>query len=630
MERKKEIFNIEELQFRAAMLRIDSIRSTTAAGSGHPTSCLSAAEIISSLFFGVMNIDPEKYHSPDTDRFILSKGHAAPVLYAALKQLGVISDEELLQLRDFNSPLEGHPTPLCPMVEFATGSLGQGLAVGVGMAISAKRKGHSFRTYVLTGDGELSEGSNWEAASLASNYQLDNLVAVVDCDRLGQTGESLHGHDIEAFAEKFTAFGWKAFCVNGHDINEILDAFDVAKNNVSCPCVILAKTIKGCGVKSIADKNGFHGKALTEKEAKDGIAEIKRSFAGYGEFEERLGKTEQKTVESQDVKVPEVKIHIDKSPDFEELMSNMSTRKAFGIALKDLGHESENVVVLDGDVGNSTFTNMFEKQFPERFTQSFISEQAMVGMATGMSSRGEIPFAATFGAFLTRAHDQIRMAGVGRNPLRLCGSHAGVSIGQDGPSQMGLEDIAMMRSIPNSIVLYPSDSVSAYKLVEQMVNYNTGISYMRTTRSGTPVLYKATEEFHIGHCKVLRRSESDRIALVGAGITLHEALKAYEALRAEDIDVAVVDLYSVKPIDEEMLAQISASCDGKILTVEDHYPEGGIGEAVKSVLSATGAQVFSLAVNQLPKSGDSKDLMRAAGIDAESICVRVREILNLD
>ncbi|MCK4499681.1 transketolase [Candidatus Babeliales bacterium] len=621
---------IETLKYRAAQLRIDSIMATTAAGSGHPTSCLSAADIVAALFFDVMNFDPQKYYEPETDRFILSKGHAAPLLYSVFKQLGVVVDQELLKLRDFDSPLEGHPTSRCPLVEVATGSLGQGLAAGVGMALSAKRRKQPFNTYVLLGDGELAEGSNWEAAGLAAQYNLDNLIGIADCNRLGQTGGVAFDHDVEKVAAKFEAFGWKIHCVDGHNLQELCNVLRQAKNNSQKPSMIIAKTFKGKGASSIEDKNGYHGKALSQEDAQKTIEEIKATITNFDGYKKSIPMPLNVTIPAKPEQKLDISICIDQSPDFVELEKEMATRKAFGIALRDLGHECKDVVVLDGDVGNSTFTQIFAEEFPDRFTQCFIAEQAMVGIATGMSTRGDIPFAASFGAFLTRAHDQIRMAGVGRNVLRLCGSHSGVSIGFDGPSQMGLEDLAMMRSVPNSVVLYPSDAVCAYKLVEKMVNYHDGISYMRTTRATTPVLYKALEEFEIGHFKLLRRSDSDRLVIISAGITLHESLKAYEMLKKTNVDVAVIDLYSIKPINKEALIEVVKACDRKVLTVEDHYAEGGLSEAVRSALAGQEVQVVSKAVEKLPRSGSPEALMKYACIDSDSICDHVRKILNLE
>ncbi|MCK4517981.1 transketolase, partial [Candidatus Babeliales bacterium] len=498
---KIENKKIRELQARALQLRIDSIRSTTASASGHPTTCLSAADIISALFFEGMNFDLENPQEKNNDRFILSKGHGIPVVYAAYKQLGVLSDEELMQLRQFESPLEGHPTSRFIHNEAATGSLGQGLAIGAGMALQAKQDSFEYKTYVLLGDGELAEGSVWEAAAFASHESLNNLIGIVDCNRLGQSNQTLYGHDIDSIVKRFESFGWQVISVDGHDIEQLLSALATAKQAKDKPVMIIAKTFKGYGVDEFEDKNGFHGKPVKKEELESVLASLRERFAGVSlesldtHASRALGTSGNKVSSQNDKQkvassaplvssdlqgklyreissATTISIDLTQDPNHKFFASNqtIATRKAFGYALAALGRASKNIVALDADVKNSTYTDIFEKEFSERFIQCFIAEQTMVGVATGLQVRGKIPFVATFGAFLTRAHDQIRMAGVGKNALRICGSHCGVSIGQDGPSQMALEDIAMMRSIPDSIVLYPSDGISTYKLTECMAN----------------------------------------------------------------------------------------------------------------------------------------------------------------
>lgn len=613
-----------ELEARALQLRIDSLRATAASASGHPTTCLSAADIVSALFFKIMNFNVSSPDDLTNDRFILSKGHGVPVVYAAYRQLGVLSDEDFMKLREFDSPLEGHPTPRFVYNEAATGSLGQGLAIGAGMVLHAHRDKLAYKTYVLLGDGEVAEGSVWEAAEFASYYNLNSLTAIVDCNRLGQTGQTLYGHDVEKLAEKFRAFGWRTVVIDGHDIEQIVEELEKTKTSLDKPTAIVAKTYKGHGVDSFQDKNGFHGKPVKAEELGPVIQHLKNRFVEANQYLEREIIVSQKKVDLLSyTKKSFSSISIDITTDMHsklfEKTEKLATRKAFGYALASLGRVCSDIEVLDADVKNSTFTEIFEKEFPDRLTQCFIAEQTMIGVATGLQARGKIPFAATFAAFLTRAHDQIRMAGIGCNALRLCGSHAGVSIGEDGPSQMGLEDLSMMRSVPRSIVLYPSDAVSTYKLVERMANYNAGISYLRTTRSATPILYKKDELFEVGGCKVLRESDNDQACLVAAGITVHEALKAYEILKEKNIFVSVIDAYSIKPIDSEMIKKIACKSGNNVITIEDHYIEGGLGEAVAAALINDPIVLKILAVTKLSRSGKPDELLAYAGIDAASI-----------
>lgn len=634
---------IQSLTHKALHLRIDSIRATTAAKSGHPTSCMSAADLVAALFFHIMKYDVHNPKAPNNDRFILSKGHAIPIVYAAYKLLGVISDDELLHFRTINSVLEGHPTPRFAYNEAATGSLGQGLSIGLGMAIHAKNKGLSFKTYVMMGDGEIAEGSIWEAAELAPRYKLDNLIGIVDCNRLGQSDESISNHDVERYASTFTSFGWRTFIIDGHSFEEILNVFNEINNVHYQPIAIIAKTFKGYGLANVVNKLGYHGKPFKKEELDAILKELKADFDAAGNCvpSDKIYTPPMPELPSNDVsteikelyqpsQTTYISLPIDQDPHTAIFDKNrtISSRKAFGYALAAAGKADSRVFALDADVKNSTFTEMFEAEHPDRFVQCFIAEQNMVSIATGLELRGDIPFAATFAAFFTRAHDQIRMAGIGRNALRLCGSHVGVSIGEDGPSQMGLEDIALFRALPNSIVLYPSDGVSTYKLVELMANYHDGISYLRTTRADTAMIYDKNETFTIGGCKVLRQSEKDQICIIGAGITLHSALQAYEELANMSITTSVIDLYSVKPLDAATIIKVAQLSDNKILVVEDHYPEGGIGEAVLRAIANEGIHFTSLAVNEISRSGTPSDLLKLASIDTDAIVAAVKKLVG--
>ncbi|MBX9830565.1 transketolase [Candidatus Babeliales bacterium] len=613
------------LENKALNLRIDSIRATSASKSGHPTSCLSAADLIAALFFNVLKHDLKNPKAANNDRFIMSKGHAIPVVYAAYKALGVISDHELLSLRKFDSVFEGHPTPRFIYNEAATGSLGQGLGVGLGMALHAKHHKLNFKTYVMMGDGEIAEGSIWEAADLAAHYNVDNLIGIVDCNRLAQSDEGINGHHVEKIAAKFEAFGWKAFVIHGHDMTEIMTAFHEAQQ-AGKPAVIVAKTFKGHGLAGIENKLGFHGKPFSTNEEHEAIEKLKSHFKEAYEYNHNLDLHKIHAPETTNLcfqkQQPEIKIDLASDPQAKHFGSSekIATRQAFGYALAALGRANKAIFALDADVQNSTYTEYFEREFPDRFVQCFVAEQNMISVATGLQARGNIPFAATFAAFYTRAHDQIRMAGIGRNALRLCGSHVGVSIGEDGPSQMGLEDIALFRSVPNSIVLYPSDGVSTYKLTQEMANYHDGVSYLRTTRAATANLYDACEEFPVGGCKVLHQTDDqDIVCVIAAGITLHEALKAYKLLKEQGIHIAVIDLYSIKPIDAKTIIKVANKSHHGIITIEDHYSQGGIGEAVAHAVANENITVKSLAVQHISRSGAPAELLADAGIDAQSI-----------
>lgn len=618
---------LEFLEHKAYLLRKHSLEMTTKAGSGHATSCLSAADLVAALFFYAMHYDPAHIDNGNNDRFILSKGHASPLLYAVWHELGMVSYADLMAYRTFASALEGHPTFRFPYTQAATGSLGIGLSIGVGMALAAKRDKKDFRTYVLMGDAEIAEGSVWEAAELAAFYQLNNCIAIVDCNRLGQSTQSLHGHAIGRYADQFQAFGWNVLSIDGHNMQEILQAVDTARVQDAKPTVILAKTFKGHGVPLFEDKQGFHGVPLSAQQLPEALQQLKDFFPAAANYTADFiwQPTKPTAVANPSAKSVDA-ISIDKSS--YKKSEVIATRKAYGQALVALGKTCDTLFVLDAEVKNSTFAELFEQQFPERFVQCFVAEQNMVSMGVGFDLCYKIPFISTFASFFTRAHDQIRMAAIGQARLRLVGSHAGVSIGQDGPSQMGLEDIALMRALPQSIVLYPCDAVSTHALTEHMANYRSGISYMRTTRMATPVIYDASEQFVIGGCKVVRQPANAQACIIAAGVTLHEALKAHDLLREQNIHVSVVDAYSVKPLDTNTLHKIVAASGNRFVTVEDHYLQGGLGEAVVYELRNSDARSTCLAVTELPRSGKPEELLAWAGIDAAAIVKAVHKLLK--
>ncbi len=607
--------DIDVLRSIANQLRIHSITATTAAGSGHPTSCCSAADVVAALFFGHMRYDPKNPHYHNNDRFILSKGHAAPLLYAAWAEAGLFPATELQKLRRLDSDLEGHPTPRLPFVDVATGSLGQGLSVGVGMALAARLDNLDYRTYVLLGDGEIAEGSVWEAASLAGVHKLNNLVAVVDVNRLGQSQATAFGHDLGVYRKRFESFGWRVEDIDGHDFEEIVEVLSGVGLGEQ-PLVILAKTYKGAGVSFLQDREGWHGKPLNKEEAAKAIAELQPSAKPASGVPIPAPNLLPAPANAAPTSYP---------PTAYRPGDMVATREAYGNALVRIGEVDARVVAMDGDTKNSTFSEKFFKKFPNRFTECFIAEQNMVGVAAGFGARGKVPFASTFACFLSRAYDQIRVAGISQSNLKLTGSHVGVSIGEDGPSQMGLEDLAMMRAIAGSTVLYPSDAVSAEKLVEQMALTN-GICFLRTSRPKAPVLYSNDEQFPVGGAKVLRHSANDRATVVAAGVTLHEALKAADALAKEGVGITVIDAYSIKPLGKEVIRAAAAKTGNTVVTVEDHYAEGGLGDAVAGELSAEGIRVHKLAVRELPRSGKPEELLARFGIDAAAI---VRAIKGL-
>jgi transketolase len=603
--------NLESL---ARLIRYYSLVSTTEAGSGHPTSSLSAADLMAGLLFGgTFRFDLDDPRYPNNDRLIFSKGHASPLFYAIWAAAGKVSEKELLTLRKFNSPLEGHPTPAFRYTEAATGSLGQGLSIGLGMAMNAKYLDKlPYRTYVLLGDSEMAEGSVWEAMEIAAFYKLGNLVGILDVNRLGQRGETMYGHDLASYKRKAAAFGWEPIVIDGHHLPQIVTAFQQAAQISDKPYMIIAKTLKGKGVSFIEDKNGWHGKALKKDE-------LDRALQELGPVDKGL----RGRIESPQVAKPAPVRSAMAAPVSYTSDKRVATRHAYGTALSRLAPQYPDLVVLDGEVSNSTYAEIFKNSNPERFFEMFIAEQNMVGTALGLSIRGRVPFVSTFAAFLTRAADQVRMSQYSNANIKFCGSHAGVSIGEDGSSQMGLEDIALFRAILGSAVLYPSDAVSTEKLVEIMAKHQ-GICYLRTTRRETPILYRDDEAFWIGGSKVLRSSRKDKATIVAAGITLPEALKAYDELKKEGILVRVIDLYSVKPIDVATLRQ-AAEDTGFVITVEDHYAEGGIADAVRTALSKDPVPVHSLAVRAMPKSGEPDELLDYEGISWKAIVETVKK-----
>jgi len=614
---------IPALKNVATRLRIDSLKSTSEAGSGHPTSCCSMADVTAALFFAEMRFDPTDPHNTDADRFVLSKGHAAPILYAAWAEAGAFDRAELLNLRKIDSDLEGHPTPRLPFVDVATGSLGQGICAAIGSALNARRIKSDYRTYVLLGDGESAEGSVWEAADTASNDALDNLCGITDVNGLGQSRATMWGHDMDALAARWRAFGWHAIVIDGHDIAAILDALAEARRTKGRPTMILARTIKGKGVSSVEGKEGWHGKAFKKGEELDGaLAELEKQFVPAPAGVNLTALIPKPAARPRAVDSPKPMA----APSY-KLGDEIATREAYGVALAKLGEADSRVVALDADVKNSTFSDKFEKAFPDRFYENFIAEQVMVGAAMGLAARGAMPFPSTFACFLSRAYDFIRMAAISGVGIKMAGSHAGISIGEDGPSQMALEDLAMCRAEPNITVLYPCDGVSTEKLLALMA-YHPGPAYMRTSRPKTPVIYDAGATFTIGGLKVLRESASDVATIVGAGITVFEALKAHDQLKASGVNVRVVDLYSVQPIDRAGLIA-AGKATGVIITVEDHYAAGGIGDAVAEAVASAGLTVRRLAVREIARSGKPEELLDRFGISAKHIVEAVRSVVPI-
>ena len=607
------------LKQKATNLRIHSITSTSEAGSGHPTTCLSAADIVSALFFHAMRYDCSDAQNPNNDRFILSKGHAAPLLYAAYAEAGIIPTEELRTLRQIDSILEGHPTPRFEWTEVATGSLGQGLSLGLGMALNGKYLDKSdYRVYVLLGDGETAEGGVWEAAALASHYQLNNLIGIVDVNALGQSQRTMYAFDVDTYCKRFEAFGWKTIGIDGHNFDEILPALAQAKTSTDKPTMIVAKTFKGKGVSFLENADNWHGKAVAKGE------ELDKALAELGPL--NLGEPVQIAAPQPVAERAERAVATEWEPPNYPSGEDVATRSGYGIGLAKLGGVNPNVVALDGDTKNSTYAEQFMELYPNRYFEMFIAEQNLVGAGIGLAKRGKIPFVSTFAAFLSRAYDQIRMSAISQANIKYAGSHCGVSIGEDGPSQMGLEDIAMFRAIPEAVVLYPSDAGSAERLVAAAAAHE-GIVYLRTSRPKTPMLYDADENFTIGGSKVVQQSNEDSVTVVAAGVTVHEALKAHSALAAEGIAIRVIDLYSIKPIDAAALKAAAAETNNTLITVEDHYPEGGLGDAVLDAVATADVYVHKLAVTGMPRSGKPEELLEHHGISAKAIVQKVKDII---
>jgi len=607
---------LKDLQEKAKLVRKWCLVSTTEAGSGHPTSCLSAADIATVVFDRYFTYDIDDPLNPFNDHFVLSKGHAAPLLYTLFGMAGAYPLEELKTLRKFGSAFEGHPVPKYKYAEAATGSLGQGLSVGAGLALVAKRESYGNKTYVLTGDGELAEGQIWEAANFAAHEKLDNLVAILDINRLGQSQETMFGHNIDEYVRKFKAFDFEVIAIDGHNYEEIEMALQATQNPNGKPFAIVAKTFKGHGISFLDNKDGWHGKALKKEELEKALKELEPV---NDDLRFELNKPKQKLSQST-VNLIYSGLTFDKGKEY-------ATREVFGDVLVKLAEQNQDIYVLDGDVMNSTFTEPFKKAYPERFVESYIAEQNMVSVAAGLSRAGKIPFVATFAAFLTRAADQVRMARVSEANIKFVGSHVGVSIGEDGPSQMGLEDIALFGSLPDSVVLQPCDAVSTAKLVSLMVAHK-GFSYMRTLRPKTVLVYKNEEEFSIGGSKVLRRSEHDVMTIAATGITVFEALKAADELQKENIGIRVVDCYSIHPIDGNTLKKCMNETGQRILiTVEDHFGHGGFGDFAAAAISGEG-QVIKMAVRKISQSGTKDELLNDAGIDADHLITKVKSLLK--
>ena len=606
---------IQSLEDVATRLRIESIRATTAAGSGHPTSSASAADLVAATFFAAMRFDPDHPRAVTSDRFVLSKGHAAPVLYAAWAEVGLVKHDELTTLRQLDSDLEGHPTPRLPFVDVATGSLGQGLGVGMGLALGARFAGVDARTFVLLGDGETAEGSVWEAAETAAYHRVENLIAIVDVNALGQSGPTMLGHDVRTYQRRFAAFGWRAQVIDGHDMAQIVTALRRARRARGAPTAIIARTVKGKGIEGVEGLEGWHGKPLPSDAAEKAIAALEGRLHNVPPPPIQRPRTRAAGTTPPAASVPDVPT------------GEVATREAYGTALVRVGARDPRVVVLDGDVKNSTYAERFLQTFPDRYIEAFIAEQNMVSVAAGLAAQGRVPFVSSFACFLARAADQIRMGGISRSNLKLCGSHAGVSIGEDGPSQMALEDLALFRAVPEAVVFYPSDGVCTDACV-QLAAQHAGIVYIRTTRMKTPALYAPEETFAVGGLKTLRASDGDRLTIVAAGVTLHEALAAHAELAGAGIPVRVIDLYCVKPIDAAALLAAARATGNTILTVEDHYREGGLGDAVLEAVAEAGVATHSLAVKEIPRSGPPRKLLERYGIGRAAIVTEVRRIVG--
>ncbi|MFZ2957574.1 MAG: transketolase [Candidatus Ozemobacteraceae bacterium] len=619
MPEKKAL--IKELEHRAGRIRHLSMKSTSEAGSGHPTSCLSAADLLSVLFFSAMRYDPAHPEAHANDRLVMSKGHAAPALYSAWCEAGYLKEEEVMTLRRMNSRIEGHPMPSLPFVDVATGSLGQGLSVGLGIAQFQSRVLKSdARTYVLMGDGELAEGSVWEAFALAAHMKVDNLIAIADINRLGQSRETMHGHDLTTYARKVEAFGWEALVIDGHNIEEILNAFERAMRVRGKPVCLLAKTQKGFGVSMFANKDDWHGKPLkVGPELEAALKEVAPAIMKAPPAPSIVHPVQLK----QQPKTGPVNLPMDPPPYKPD--AKVATRQAVGDALVALGKADERIWVIDGDTGNSTYANAFMKAFPERSIECYIAEQNMAGIAAGLAARGAIPFACTFGAFWSRAFDQIRMAALSGLKVKFLGTHAGISIGEDGPSQMALEDIATFRTLPNSAVLYPSDGVSAYACIVNLAGHD-GPGYVRLSRPASPLLYSLQEKFPIGGLKTPVTCETPKLTVITSGVVVHEVLKAVAAL-GRSAQIQVVDLYCVKPFPTKALAELLEKSGGACVVFEEHAYEGGVGEAVASAMAGRIRSWTHVAVNKVPRSGTPQELLASFGLSAEAIEKTLKSLL---
>lgn len=621
---KPEAKTIQELKDIANKLRIDSINATDASKSGHPTSCSSMAEIVSVLFFNTMRYKLSEPRDASSDRFILSKGHAAPILYSAWAEAGLFPVADLKNLRKFDSDLEGHPTPRLNFIDVGTGSLGQGLSVAAGMAYVGKYFDKaSYRTYCLIGDGESAEGSIWEALSFASHYKLDNLCAIFDVNRLGQSEPTSIQHNMEVYRKRLDAFGFNAIVVDGHDVEELVKAFHEAQSTKDRPTAIIAKTFKGKNFPNIEDLENWHGKALGGN-SDEVVKHLTTLIKNHGP----LSIHPQKPL-TDDAPIVDIKnIKLDTPPNYKD-GDSIATRLAYGTALAKIAKNNSRVVAFDGDTKNSTFADKIKTVDPKRFVECFIAEQNLVGVATGAACRDRtVAFVSAFATFFTRAFDQIRMGAISQSNVNFVGSHCGVSIGEDGPSQMGLEDIALFRSIPGSTVFYPSDAVSTERAVELAAN-TKGICFIRTSRPNTSILYKNDEVISIGKSKIIKSSNDDKVLVIGAGITLHEAIKAANELNKSGINIRVLDPFTIKPIDAEGIISNAKECGGRVITVEDHYPEGGLGEAVASAVSLErNIIVKKLAVPKVPRSGPPSVLVDAFGISSRNIIAAVEEIIK--
>ncbi|KAG5282485.1 hypothetical protein AALO_G00056540 [Alosa alosa] len=610
---------LQGLKDIANKLRINSIKATCASNSGHPTSCCSAAELMSVLFFNTMRYKADDPRNACNDRFIMSKGHAAPILYAAWAEAGFVKESELLNLRKLDCLLEGHPTPKLEFVDVATGSLGQGLGAACGMAYTGKHFDKaSYRVYCMLGDGECSEGSVWEAMAFASYYKLDNLVAILDVNRLGQSEAAPLQHDMDTYRKRCEAFGWNTYLVEGHDVEELCKAFWQAEQVKGKPTAIVAKTFKGKGLKDIEDLDNWHGKPIPKDRVDTLLKDLQSQIQSPNKvLTPEMPQEDAKPVDYSAIRLP--------SPPAYKLGDKIATRKAYGVALAKIGQASQRVVALDGDTKNSTFSDTFKKAHPDRYIECFIAEQNMVSVAIGCATRDRtVAFASTFAAFFSRAYDQIRMGAISQSNVNLSGSHCGVSIGEDGPSQMALEDLAMFRAIPTCTVFYPSDGVSTERAVELCAN-TKGICFIRTSRPETAVLYAPDEKFEIGHAKVVRQSDSDRVTVIGAGVTLHEALTAADQLAGEGVNIRVIDPFTIKPLDARTIVSNARQTGGRIITVEDHYKEGGLGEAVlAAVAEEPGIVVQCLAVSRVAQSAKPQELLDMFGISAKGIVTAVK------